>query len=324
MFGASRPAFTLSSASYGSVSPTTSKRFFTFPGCPTPLFDSPYLTTQAPALQTVAASTVYSARVSEEAFLHLGSVQAAADVISEGLRRLGRDEPVIGWPDNLTEGPLRDVDENGALRGGWYQKLHGTAAEEEGTWFASPGIWDQVVSSSANVVIWHGDHPMDRLFALRACWHLRSEPERVFEVVIPPHLLRSGELGHPGGRSVAVRGPDIVAAEWERRRKVTDVSERAGLWEKLRDREGEWVRVLDGEDIVELPVTCFDGQLTAECGEGGWRASLSVVATLLATTTAGYDLIIWRLRQLVLDGILEARGPQNQVALPEELRRPVA
>ena len=258
--------------------------------------------------------------MSEAAFLHLGSAKAAADVISEGLRRIGRDEPAIGGTDILTEGPLRDVDESGALRAGWWQKLRGTTAEEEGTWFASAGLWDQVLSSNASVVLWHGDHPMDRLFALQACWHLRSAPQRVFEVALPPRVLRAGELGHPGGRLVAVRGPDIVAAEWERRRKVTDVRERAGLWEKLRDREGEWVRVLDGGDVVELPITCFDEQFTAECGDGEWQSSLLVVASLLATTTAGYDFVLWRLRQLLVDGVLEARGPENRIALPEEMR----
>ncbi len=250
-------------------------------------------------------------------FLHLGSEPVSVERIGDGLRKLGRDEMVLGPKENITEGPLRDVDGTGELRRHWYEKLLGPYGMDDKSWFLSPGLWNSVVESEADVVIWRGQHPMEWLLALRACWHLRAQPHRVFEVVLP---IGKG-WPHPAGECVAIKGPDAVVAEWPNRRKVLDVEKRAARWEALRDHEGEWVRVLEGEEIVELPVKCFDEQIIEQCADEKRRESLFVVGKLLATTTATYALVVWRIRQLLLEGVLEAKGDLNRISLPEQLLR---
>ncbi len=47
------------------------------------------------------------------AFVHLAGGQSAVGVVKETLRRLRRDEGVVGTQDAYAEGPLRDADAGG-------------------------------------------------------------------------------------------------------------------------------------------------------------------------------------------------------------------
>jgi Protein of unknown function len=66
-----------------------------------------------------------------------------------------------------------------------------------------------------------------------------------------------------------------------------DVSERAQRWERLRSEPGDWIRVLDGEAIVQLPVTAYDTVVVAAWAGGEWRASSRVVGEIIAEHPVG-------------------------------------
>ena len=171
-------------------------------------------------------------------------------------------------------------------------------------------------------MLWHGPHPMERLFALRACWHLRQRPERVHEVAIPA----SGRTWRAGPRpafydAIPLIGPHEAVPAWEQHRsRVTDIAERANEWEVIRARPGDWIRVLEGENIVQLPITSLDDELVEHCPEQDWTRSLLVVARVLSANAVTDSFLVLRVRELLRLGALEGRGDENRLGLPEEIR----
>jgi Domain of unknown function (DUF1835)/Protein of unknown function len=257
----------------------------------------------------------------DQAFIHLASGDEAAEVVEETLRQLDRHETVIAMVDAFTEGPLSDVDSGAELRTEWYKRLQPELPVDE-----LPGddsdLWEEVRARSEDVVLWHGPHPIERIFALRACWQLRDMPERLYEVA----LVATGQPWR-GGRerpafydAVPIAGPTATVPAWSQRTKVIDVSERAERWEKLRSEPGEWIRVLDGETIRHLPVTAFDTRLAESCRLDEWTASRLIVGQVLAAHPIGLSLLVWRVRELLREGKLEGRGEDRGIALPAELR----
>lgn len=259
---------------------------------------------------------------SVEAYFHVASCESAADVVRETLRRLGRDEVVIGMRDTLAEGPLHDVDEGGASRVEWWGRIYGEPLDaDDALKFDDSDLWAQVQGSSQNVLIWHGPHPMERLFALRACWHLRRRAEGVHEVAVPA----SGQTWRAGPRpafydAIPIIGPNEAVAAWGHRARVIDVADRARRWEELRARPGDWVRVLEGETITHRPITTLDADLVQQCSNEEWTRSLMVVARVLAANAITDSFLVWRVRELLRLGTLEGRGEENRLGLPEEIR----
>jgi hypothetical protein len=254
-------------------------------------------------------------------FVHLASCEEAAEIVEKTLKQLGRDEVVVPMEDTFAEGPLGDVDEGGASRSAWYRRIHPELPAED-----LPGddsdLWNEVRARSADAMLWHGPHPIERLFALRACWHLRDEPERVYEVA----LSATGERWR-GGRerpafydAVAIAGRKVTVRAWALRAKVADVAERARRWETLRAKPGDWIRLLDGETIVQLPVTAFDSAVMDACKGGDWTPAGTVLGTLFARNPIGYSFLTWRIRELLGAGKLEGRGERTRFGLPAELR----
>lgn len=253
-------------------------------------------------------------------FVHLAGSEQAAGVVQETLRRLGRHETVIGMRDSFADGPLGDVDAGAASRTEWYRRISPALEELPGD---DADLWERMRGSGAPVMLWHGPHPVERIFALRACWHLRDAPERIYEVSLSP----GSRLGPGGGTrpafydAVAIAGPKATILAWDQRAKVIDVSQRAKQWVELRVQPGDWIRILDGETVVALPITAFDAAVVEACS-GEWTASLGLTAKIIAENPIGLSLLTWRIRELLRTGLIEGRGDPNQIGLPAEVRAP--
>ena len=178
--------------------------------------------------------------VASDTFMHLTSCEGAAEVIEETLRRLGRSETVVSMRDIFNEGPLHDIDAGGASRIAWWTRIHGDAVvkEVEPEIFDDSDLWDAVRAQTADVVIWHGLHPMERVFELRACWQLREQPERVHE----SHSFRAGGPGSQGHGSPSATVFRSSARRDRRRGRTafrSPTSRRdARRWQELRDVPG--------------------------------------------------------------------------------------
>ena len=254
-------------------------------------------------------------------FLHLTSGPTAGGAVREALTRLGREEEVISFRDALSEGPLGDIDAGAASRVAWWGHVRGTpldpAAAEE---LDDSPVWTRVLGNRQRVVLWHGPQANERLYALRACWKLRDEPQRLYEVrleVRPPR--RQGGHAPPLYSAVSVVGPEALVTAWETCAPVTDVAARATRWEELRVRPGEWHRQLEGDDIVHLPLDTFDESLIEAC-QSTWTGSALVVGRVLAKNATGDEVLGWRVRELLGRGVLEGRGTKTRMGLPAEVR----
>ena len=78
---------------------------------------------------------------------------------------------------------------------------------------------------------------------------------------------------------------------------------------------------MDGENIVRLPVTVFDPKLMNAFRGESWNSSKLAVADVLASAPISLSVLVWRLRELIAAGRLEARGDENDIGLPSELRQ---
>lgn len=253
-------------------------------------------------------------------FLHLTSGTSPSEHVELALKKLGRTERVLRTVDGLSIGPLAQVDEGPAERIAFWSRLEGTALSDEvAAGLDDRAVWEAVRGSELPVVVWHGPLPTERLLAMRVCWHLRDQPERLHEVKLPP-----GSNPHlpPFYGAVGIVGPDALVGAWPTLRPVADPAGQAAAWVALRSHEGDWIRDLDGDEIVELPVDSFDALLIAMC-VADWRASNMVVASVLAEVPTGDAFLRWRVRELLAAGALEGRGGPLWLGLPKELRAKV-
>ena len=151
---------------------------------------------------------------------------------------------------------------------------------------------------------------------------LREQPERVHEVALRASGIQWRGVNRPSFYdAVALAGPDRTYGAWDLRAKVTDVAARAKRWEELRSQSGDWIRVLDGEAIVQLPITAHDPTVLEACA-GDWADSTLLVGRILghADNPIGLSLVTWRIRQLLRVGALEGRGESRRFGLPSEVR----
>lgn len=195
-------------------------------------------------------------------FVHLAQ---SANIVEQVIAKLERHEPVHGMRDAYCDGPLGDVDEGAKCRVEWWTRLHDEPLDDEDARrLDDRDLWERVRSEPNDFVLWHGPHPAERIFALRACWHLRDEAHRIYEVALQPsgRWWTSTKPRAAFFDAVGIQGQKAMAG-WDHRRKVEDVLARAHRWEELRARRGDWIRLLDDdEQIVHHSMAFYDPMLT--------------------------------------------------------------
>jgi hypothetical protein len=251
--------------------------------------------------------------MSSPEFIHLAGGPAQAGSLCIVLRRIRRFECVVGVSDNLAVGPLHDVDSDAKARIAWWDTMHSDPfGDHDPSDFDEREMWQGLRDTGSNVVVWHGPNAIERLFALRACWHLRDHPERLFEVTLEPHEDLFIAVG--------VVPPAQLVAAWEQRAPVPDVAARAARWQQIRDTSGDWIRTLEDNEIVQHPLDVYDPAILEGC-KGDWANSIRVIGHVLAYYHApGDGLIRWRIAQMLDRGVLEGRGDSNRYRLPAEVR----
>ena len=252
-----------------------------------------------------------------ENFIHLTSGSSSADHVQAALRALGRSEKVLCTIDGLSIGPLRDVDAGGASRVRWWSFVEGkTVSSRYARGLDDSRVWRFIRESPLPVVIWHSPFPTERLLALRACWFLRKEPQRAHEVRLPPN---TNPNLRPFYGAVGIASPAKLVEAWPTHRRIRNVAGYARRWIELRSRKGSWIRHVERDRNVELPMTAYDDSLVVEC-RGDWRSSTLVIAHVLANNPCGTSVLAWRIRELLAAGRLEGRGKRTEFRLPAEVR----
>lgn len=253
---------------------------------------------------------------SAEDFLHLVVGENTAACVREGLRLVGRDEDTEYFSDDLTVGPIHDVDRGAASRAAWWRRVDGNKVWQKPRVLGDVPIWKRIVDDKRKVVLWYGPHPLEHIYALRACWYLRRSPARIYEVSLPPHS--NPRLPAFYG-AAGIVGPRGVSAAWPSLRPVRNAERHAAHWVELRKQRGEGFRELRRSRIIERPIDAHDVDFIAACA-GGWTSSTLVIARVLSQVPTGDAVLSWRLRQLLASAALEGRGRRTRYGLPNEIR----
>jgi hypothetical protein len=246
--------------------------------------------------------------------------------LREALRHAGRDERVIGFPDDLRFGPI-DGDDS-AQRGRWIKTELGLTGWDdiaaESNWF-----WQQALSSDHRMIAWFSRRSArEYVGLLKWLWRRGEKSCDVIDLTdrrLPQFSMQS---------SVAAPVASLAHADFERiydddlfvRTEIVTVSSRAGyqtLWRRLRQENGA-LRVFADDALVSAPISFFDVALLSEA-TGRWLKVARIVGATL-TQTAGEisDLFLAaRVDALVASGRLERQGRSAvdmrrcEVRLPE-------
>lgn len=157
--------------------------------------------------------------------LHVTSGENSAGSLRQGLRRLGRKERVVHFWDDLSVGPLHDLNHGAAARLDWWSRVEGKKLPaREIRKLDDRKIWERIVHDARNVVLWYGPHVTEFLYALRACWMLRRVASRLYEVRLPPHPNEKLDAFYG---AVGIVGPEGVVRGWPRPSNRTGLTEGA-------------------------------------------------------------------------------------------------
>ncbi len=230
---------------------------------------------------------------------------------------------VIALADDLTVGPLRDIDEAAnpgtALRAAFWQRVSGEygAADERESGQALAQTLAQgdcaalmaLEADNASVVIWHTHDAADQLTLRRACYRLRNVPQRLNEVRLTPADL----AGTQDAAAVRLQGrlPDAAPIS------VLRITRLALEWQEAKFANGETRRWRDNT-FTSGTWADLDAQILDILGQASppsdshapWLACDTLGAALVrggAGFTVGEPVVRWRLRELACAGELRLR-----------------
>ncbi|SDD20709.1 DUF1835 domain-containing protein [Paraburkholderia lycopersici] len=254
--------------------------------------------------------------------IHLIYGEPAAAALRQALEGAARaaataDRPdrVITLRDDLTVGPLRDIDKAGdpgiSQRAAFWERLGGvspTLASEDCTALRA------LEADDTNVVIWHTDDAAHQLALRRVCYRLRDVPQRLNEV-----RLAADEIsGHNAPVRLEARLPDAapisvlritrLALEWQEAKFANGETRR---WRDNTFTSGTWSDL----DTLILDVLCAN---KAHPEAASWLASDALGAALTrdAGFTVGKAVVLWRLRELAAADELRLRDDMCAACAP--------
>ncbi|WP_347555221.1 DUF3658 domain-containing protein [Robbsia sp. KACC 23696] len=269
-------------------------------------------------------------------FTHIVNGDRAATLLDEALALPGnadrRDDTIVVLHDDLTVGPLRQIDDSAAARIGFWQKVLG--AGERGisqTISDAFAINDNtlrklVIDDAHEVVLWHTRHAADQLLLRRIAYRLRTMPQRINEMAIPvDHPI--GELpehGSHGSSNENENPPDDVARDSEiiaaahaaaltrvntglraiAPISILRISRLALEWQELKSLDNE-VRRWRDNTFISGTFAEIDAVILEEAGVA-WTPYLEVAARVRrhACFSASDAIVGWRCRELAVNGRL--------------------
>jgi hypothetical protein len=248
--------------------------------------------------------------------IHLTHGEPAAAALRQALEADGRADRVIALPDDLTVGPLRDIDEAAdpaaAQRTAFWQRLGGVPEAQTAHDCAA---LEALEADDANVVIWHTNGAADQLTLRRICYRLRTVPQRLNEVRLADEDL----AGDSAAARLNARLPDAAPIS------VLRITRLALEWQEAKFANGETRRWRDNTFTsgtwADLDLLIADS-LTA----GSWLAPDAIVTALAdAGALVAEPVVLWRLHELAATGELRLRDDMHAApASAEPAVRPPA
>jgi hypothetical protein len=243
---------------------------------------------------------------------HVVFSPSGGENLRDALRNAGRDDRVIGLPDDLRFGPI-DGD-NPWLRAKWINNELGltgwgdVAAESE--WF-----WQQALSSDHRMVAWFSRRSA-REYAgfLEWLWRRGSEPCEIVDLtdLQLPQFSEHGSVTAPVASLAQIAFEDIYDDDLFEQTEILSATTRheyQALWRQLRD-DCAALRILKNDTLVSSPISFFDPALMSQASKN-WRKVARVVGMTLHSEAEGHVSNLFlaaRVNALVASGHLERQG----------------
>ena len=237
-------------------------------------------------------------------------------VEDEGRKAADRPDRVIALRDDLTVGPLRDIDETGdpgvAQRAAFWERLDGatpTLPHDDCT------ALEALEADDAHVVIWHTHDAAHQLALRRVCYRLRDVPQRLNEVrltadeISGPNVSARLPARLPDAAPISVLRITRLALEWQEAKFANGDTRR---WRDNTFTSGTW------SDFDALILDELDAQEARPSGTS-WFASDALGAALTrggAGFTVAEPVILWRLRELAAADELRLRDDMCAACAP--------
>ena len=245
--------------------------------------------------------------------IHLTHDEPAAAALRLALEAAGRADRVIALPDDLTVGPLRDIDAPAnpgiAQRAAFWQRLGGVS---EMLAARDSAALESLEADDANVVIWHTNTAADQLTLRRICYRLRNAPQRLNEV----RLAADEVAGEAAAARLAARIPDAAPIS------VLRITRLALEWQEAKFANGETRRWRDNTFTsgtwADLDALILD---IVSASDAPWLAPHAIATALPAsgaTTPMGEPVVLWRLRELAAAGELRLRDDMYVARAPAD------
>ena len=265
----------------------------------------------------------------QEPTLHIVFDRDGAEALAKDIWVMSRPDEIALFQDDLSYGPIDPPDP--LARWAWARREFRLQPHEKRRFVRTAGSWKAALSTGRRRIVWMTRHCGDE-YAGYLEFVSRLDDESPCDVVdlteleiecrLPGHRVvrRLPSLGH-------LRPWQVLQNElWDAAVPLTPEARQRHrkTWEKLRT-ENAPLRLLKRRKFVSAPIAVFDEILIA-CCDRKQRKCAGVIGDTLDKLQEekigiGWPVLAGRLRQLVLEGRLEAAGTMvrmthSEVRLP--------
>jgi hypothetical protein len=225
--------------------------------------------------------------------LHVAPGLSAAKSLRDAVKLGNRDDEVIGFPDDLSCGPIAEDDP--AARQAWWPQVSHDGFDLPGRLRA---FWERVAEPASRLVVWYGaGSALEVAFLLAWAERMEGRAYAFVEAPVSASVLAPERLQDLFGQE---RTPPPPQRETWRRR-----------WAALRAENAPF-RILADDGLVSAPIDHFDPVLLRHAATE-WRKIAYLVGHALSDESDRYfqvgDLMLFaRVAALVEQGRLEADG----------------
>jgi hypothetical protein len=261
--------------------------------------------------------------------LHIVFNPSAAHDLRNALQQAGRDEHVVGFPDNLSFGPIDPLDP--ALRIRWMEEELSYTGWEEVVAEAT-SFWTDALSTGNRRVAWLSRRSAQEYAGfLEWLWRVGDESIEVVDLTNVTVTNKNKPSRPRLAISLATLPPDQIIDNnlIDRVEALSNMSRNKyrRLWQRLR-ADNAPLRVLNAGELSSTPLSFFD-PLLLSCAKSEWKKTALIVGEALYESWEGSvfhvdDLVLSaRARSLAETGRLEFRGDLFDIH-NSELRLPAS
>lgn len=247
--------------------------------------------------------------------IHLIYGEPGAAALRRALQTADRQDRVIALRDDLTVGPLRDIDEAGdpgvAQRAAFWEGLVGATAALA---HDDCAVLTALEGDDAHLVIWHTHDAAHQLALRRVCYRLRDVPQRLNEVRLTAEPIAGANLSARRLSALLLDAAPIpvlritrLALEWQGAKFANGEMRR---WRDNTFSSGTW------SDLDALILDVLDAHEPRQ-SETSWLDSDALGAALTgAGFTVDEPVVLWRLRELFAAEALRLRDDRCAASAP--------